>query len=138
MKTNNFRLGNLINNDNEIIEISNGRVTCWGCSFSGMVYYEGNEIKPIPITEERLIKYGFKKEHDPFSWYYIKEIRESDEYDTFNICVRLYDNGTIKVLVETGSNSILVAGHTYTEVKDYFVHQLQNLYFILAGKELVK
>jgi hypothetical protein len=66
-------------------------------------------IKPIPLTEEWLLKFGFKKENN-FTWGNLKmELKQKE--DGF---------------------SIWLGADLYLE----HVHQLQNLYFALIGEEL--
>ena len=73
--------------------------------------------KPIPLTEEWLVKFGFEKTYDDLNWYikgnycfsFLKEldlIVFKIKFQTVGIC-------TIK-----------------------YVHQAQNLYFALTGEEL--
>jgi hypothetical protein len=78
---------------------------------------EGEEVKPIPLTEEWLFKFGFKFDGH-CSWWKNKLIELTidtgeDEYSVFN------DNG----------DYITLKGIKY-------VHSLQNLYFALTGEEL--
>lgn len=75
-------------------------------------------VKPIPLTEEWLIKFGFEldlKHGD----YLVNQIYQADFYyyviDSFE-----YNSG----------------GYSHCEVKIEHVHQLQNLYFALTGEEL--
>lgn len=72
-----------------------------------------NQIKPIPLTEEWLIRFGFGGTRE---YYYDTEIGAIEFYfeDEILVC-DIYDsrNKNIK-----------------------YVHQLQNLYFALTGKEL--
>jgi hypothetical protein len=75
------------------------------------------EVKPIPLTEEWLFKFGFK--FDGHCSWWKNELIEltidigEDEYSVFN------DNG----------DYITLKGIKY-------VHQLQNLYFAIKGEEL--
>lgn len=80
-------------------------------------YMHNDEIhSPIVITEEWLLKFGFKK--PAHSWNGDKfHLSEWDAYP-LNWCVAMNKNGA--VLVE----------------KLKYVHQLQNLYFALTGEEL--
>ena len=86
---------------------------------AGLINCTLDEIKPIPLTEEWLIKFGFKtseKQWNTFSrsHYYLCE---KDE-----LCFKLHETKNIFYM------------HKYEHIK--FVHQLQNLYFALIDKEL--
>lgn len=69
-------------------------------------------FEPIPITEEWLIKFGFEK---------IK-----NEYYTIN--------DIISFIIDLKICYILIDNKLEIEIK--YIHQLQNLYFALTGKEL--
>ena len=76
-----------------------------------------NELKPIPLTEEVLLKCGFEKNniHKDPSMYeycidYMPYIRTIDNSKTFEI--------------------------SFYATRIEYLHQLQNLYFALTGKEL--
>ena len=71
-------------------------------------------FKPITLTEEWLIKFGFKKYRGNFYGDYILNGYKLDEQFKFFV---------------QGSSVVL------RELK--YVHQLQNLYYSLTGKELV-
>lgn len=75
--------------------------------------------KPIPLTEEWLLKFGFK--------YSLKfnDFMFKDQNDVFEI--KPYKNGFLNSVI-WHYNEIL------QEIK--YVHQLQNLYFALTGEEL--
>ena len=72
---------------------------------------------PIPLTDEWLVKFGFDK-----SGY--KDI-EVDE-------IFMYKNGSASI----GGWDACCDSHCY-HVKIRYVHQLQNLYFSLTGKEFI-
>jgi len=72
--------------------------------------------KPIPLTEEWLIKFGFELE-GYYKKYPLYSVMQHDESEL--ICIgSINDSGNI----------------CCSNVK--YVHQLQNLYFSLTGKEL--
>jgi hypothetical protein len=77
-----------------------------------------DNYRPIPLTEEWLLKFGFEVNTDYASednnWYdYLKNyVRISMPYFTYN-----FENGE-------------------SEIEIKYVHQLQNLYFALTGEEL--
>ena len=111
MEANELRIGNLISLSNRICKIA--EIYTKGC----LVYdLEDNQdtledferIKPIPLTEEWLTKFGFKKNN----MYWI---------DDTNIGFEFYKNGNIK-------------WNQPHNIK--YVHELQNLFFIFTRKEL--
>lgn len=85
------------------------------------IWDKSEEYSPIPLTPEILVKSGFVIKHSsidvygkPFSRYKLK-----------NITIFFRDG-----LLESISVS-------ETKIKDFkYVHQLQNLYFALTGKQL--
>ena len=80
------------------------------------------EIYPIPLSEEWMLKFGFEKEEVD-----APAIATWNEWwlDGFEISSR----GT-----EGGSENQFYYGVVTREVK--YVHQLQNIYFALTGEEL--
>lgn len=91
----------------------------------GIQMFEENRItlEPIPLTEEWLLKFGFKKASP-----------SENNYDN-NSAYEIESWG--KVALRSG---VLVSDEWYfldgmtSEIK--YVHQLQNLYFALTGQEL--
>lgn len=82
-------------------------------------------IEPIPLTEEWLLKFGFKKEGDLNWWSVPKE----SNYKAHHL-MKMKNAWTWFIdFDDTGDNTHLVAGFNY-------VHQLQNLYFALTENEL--
>ena len=81
--------------------------------------YEIENIKPIPLTEEWLLKFGFERDVSDL----IIEINNHSElsFDEDLDCYLSIDNGH-----EWNS----------TDINIKYVHQLQNLYFALTGEEL--
>ena len=68
-------------------------------------------IKPIPLTEEWLLKFGYTEE----------------------------DFETGKIIIVTENNKLIgfiINKYSYSPIIKY-VHQLQNLYFALTGTELI-
>ncbi len=68
-------------------------------------------IKPVPITEEWLLKLGFIND-------------DAQRYFKNGIYLILYDEGC----------TIL---HNQIHINYFYVHQLQNLYFAVTGEELI-
>ena len=73
--------------------------------------------KPIPLTEEWLLKFGFG---------YRDSISYSGWYSPIHAgrSIRIYKDG------------VWGYKYAYSEVSLVYVHQLQNLYFALIGEEL--
>lgn len=77
------------------------------------------DVEPIPITEEILLKCGFEKE--PFSSKIYKI--NTDDY-----CVIYYFEGnTLDVRTKDGNRVSILCKH---------IHQLQNAYYLVTNKEL--
>jgi len=118
---NQVRIGNLVDFD--------GRIeTVYAIRNSGTDFYRGKTkngvmmqsyvweaIKPIPLTEEWLLKFGFDKDVDDFY---------------LDINTVLFVSYNDDEFVHLKSNHL----ETIASIK--YVHQLQNLYFALTGSEL--
>jgi hypothetical protein len=126
MKANELRIGNLVNSQrgiSRIVEISNTEISYvhFQIPDEEIGLWEDGKVEPIPLTADWLLKFGFEKEKYP----------DCFVYDNFVVFV---NTGTVigmpigKLYVSTGLVS-------YTVPLEY-VHQLQNLYFALTGKEL--
>ncbi len=87
--------------------------------FEGLnsLYDDIKNIKPIPLTEEWLLKFGFR--HVMNNWYNLHA-----NGNTFN--VYLFEDGRYRVEIVSQSIGVFE-----------FVHTLQNLYFALTNKELI-
>jgi len=78
-------------------------------------------IKPIPLTEECLIKFGFKQ------WGTYKHLWKIKNIHGFTI-------------IKESENEYFLNEYPYYRFINNpmkYVHQLQNLYFALTGKELI-
>jgi hypothetical protein len=118
MKANELRIGNLIftGDDNMVFKVQHGTIR-------GVLYNHLN-VKPIPLTEEWLLKFGFEKaKHWEGGTIYLK--------NRTHLEIRLY-KGEWLAKIYYGVN---VANHINLPFKGC-VHELQNLYFALEGKEL--
>lgn len=107
LKANELRIGNLLNTINGIKKVSN-------ITIDGYCWFTDNQCEAIPLTEEWLIKFG----------------KKADSNDSFGGFIIPLPNGNGLRIKDNKWN----AQHSETKVD--FVHQLQNLYFALTGKEL--
>lgn len=96
---------------------------------AGLEYY-----KPIPLTKEWLLSFGFKqtyKDHDSYFSYknFTVCIRDASRYNTkYYFSVTVY-NGERKSSRSVGDEGLRVK-------KKKYVHHLQNLFFEIRGEEL--
>ena len=106
MKANELRIGNYV-------QFSGGaiyKVDMLYIGFGGLEFW-----KPIPLTEEWLLKFGFEKKGCNWELPNFRfHVNKSVNYDGFLFC----------------------DGYSVITEKIQHVHQLQNLYFALTQKEL--
>jgi hypothetical protein len=119
MKANELRIGNYVHGnpyDGVIKIFNNGK--CVIKHKSGIEKCEIKNLQPIPITEEWLLKFGFYK---TMSWTYEIELE-----------------GNLKLVYYLGEKGWSIGFKSYSDFANLkYVHQLQNLYFALMGKELI-
>jgi hypothetical protein len=121
LKANDLRIGNLFIEEHsneiiEVIELSKNAIV-----FSGNFKGEW-QAKPIPLTEEWLLKMGFEKDNS----YYLSPNKSSVEGFVDILC---FDLENLSFIVDMSEYS----GWT---VDCKHVHTLQNLYYALCGEEL--
>jgi hypothetical protein len=117
MEAKELRIGNYCK---EITHSKNGIVKVSKRHFEEI---EDNQIDlfPIPLTEEWLLKFGFKRNSCIKIGYSIGSVPQIDYYD-----------GCIQVV------TYCIDGEVTIELDHIkHVHQLQNLYFALTNKELI-
>lgn len=120
MKSNELRIGNYVNWNGQQIELD--RV-----SFQVHVINRNCEdIVPIPLTEDWLVKLGFEKEHfEENYWYELKLPIHS-----FNLLSNDIGSDAFYDKLE------FVFLEDCDEIQYRYVQQLQNLYHALTGEEL--
>ena len=97
-----------------------------GCSWCEYAPIETPSLKPIPLTEEWLLNFGFELEADEGDIKYFMNNRINRNYG-----VKLYDNEELYIYHEYPMSC------EYTILQEInHVHQLQNLYWCLCGEEL--
>lgn len=108
MKANELRIGNYtINENGGVVEMYSTRIRIFS---DGTINY-----KPIPLTEEWLLKFGFEESEN---------------------CYELEINGSISIFF-AGYLGVMIDGvFSFLDKDQFYVHQLQNLYFALTNEEL--
>jgi hypothetical protein len=133
MKASELRLGNLI--------LFRGNLTCLDSNYELFkslvdISRDDKRYKPIPLTEEWLLKFGFFKY--PNIWDTFRE----EIYDEFQLkitahTVILFSIPHInKSFIRCSYDKIYRFKENKSDYKIEYVHQLQNLYFALIGEEL--
>lgn len=129
MKANELRIGNLVNTSKGIRSCID--VMCDSVSFEDIECDILDNIEPIPLTEEWLLKFGANQHGNPDNiedMYHFKLTNNSALY----VCTQ---EGDIQY-ANTGKALYLIDGAPYGSFPCKYVHQLQNLYFALTGEEL--
>jgi hypothetical protein len=120
MKANELRIGNLVLDGNKEIQVFMLDVDL----DRDRVNYTGIEgLKPIPLTKEWLLKFGFEdvKQYNDFSFQKLMN-------DGLFFCL----DDSLEVYI----GQMQYFSHSLVVIK--YVHQLQNLYFALTQEELEK
>lgn len=132
---NEIRIGNWIqweDDSNEQIQV-NEITHITGEDYSATNYFFNGGLSldfiPIPLTEEWLIKFGFTK-HSHYEHLFFK--------DKFRYNINNFTVGILRDCAMEGESKKHACG--YPSLTDMVscgnVHQLQNLYWCLCGKEL--
>lgn len=100
------------------------------------IHSDGIELQPIPLTEEWLLKFGFKAWDNKKTIYTLE--RDIDEYN--NTCFRFWFKQDELIFDyiqnETHPTESVFDDKNIIRLKIQHVHQLQNLYFALTNEEL--
>jgi hypothetical protein len=131
MEANELRIGNYLKTDREcqddyveVVEIYNEN---YFCTCSAGLNYQKEHVKPILLTEEWFIKFGFVIHNKPNGYTeYIKYKQGTKQY--------LHKLYTFKVSDNDWGGKFAFSGTIQTKLKH--VHELQNLYFALNNEEL--
>ena len=118
---NDYRIGNLVNDNYMVIEIDANGLGLVDANLpddlASYIYVEYENIKPIPLTEDWILKFGFNKYGE---WFII------------NNMFAPYINISIK------HNKTTIGDNEEYDIEMIkYVHDLQNLYFALTRKELI-
>ena len=120
MKASELRIGNLVDLGNRIAKIS--EIYHTACTVLDLeetqdTIEDYERTKPIPLTEEWLLKFGFELDI------------EDDGYSKGKYKVSVSDEGCIFFIYDS---------YYPIEICEFkYIHQLQNIYFALTGEELI-
>lgn len=107
MKANELRIGNWVNNNEEDYQITSATIA--------QLERGDSTAKPILLTEEWLVKFGAEK---------VNQIDWVLKIGSVVFCFRFYKEWYSSI------------GSIYLSDRIQYVHQVQNLYYCLCGKEL--
>lgn len=128
MKANELRLGNHVLNENkhevvfQLVTELNGEYLV----IEGINNTPEHEITPIQLTEEWLLKFGFEKCINSVTHWFKKQISPS-------VYLGIDIIGATSITEEFQNEFICLV---FLPNKVQYVHQIQNLYFLLTGEEL--
>jgi hypothetical protein len=123
MKSTELRIGNYLQGKTRFVKVTKIYSEHAIGIGSGDPYYVSGEnpcLTPIPLTEEWLLKFGFKKNIDT-------------SYSRNDISLFIDKRLKTNLFLQENMNDFKWFGY---ECKIQYVHQLQNLYFALTGEEL--
>lgn len=114
MEAKELRIGNLIEFDCEIRTVDT-RLIAYMSNCERLK--QNHPFQPIPLTEEWLLRFGFKKRND-------------GDFDLFKF-------SEVDIVISKDFDLWKCDGICFSVNALQYVHQLQNLYFALTGEELV-
>ena len=133
---NELRIGNLVEcfGIREVVAVKKHKIKVQHESKHGNFIIEwcpitSFSLEPIPLTEEWIVKYGFNCINRPKMAFKLYHNNENADFSS----LILKEVGNNPVWVYAGNNRWTINPFT-VEIK--YVHQLQNLFFFLAGREL--
>ena len=138
MQANELRIGNKLlvyDNIDTIGEVSYNSIIC---GYTGYSNLDKGYVEPIPLTEEILLKCGFvkvKNKDKEDLREYIGHTSQKARYaifDTDIFITKVDKRGLLWRNIEC--DFMVLFYHKSIPIK--YLHQLQNLYFVLTGQEL--
>jgi len=131
MKNTELRIGNLVDHNYGISTVNMIRGNDIGLYDSGLALWGTtiDKIKPIPLTEEWLIKFGFGKS---LGYDFGNSLKQVHYFFWHGVCIIFSDEFWYSVKKYDGGTS----ENYEPEIEIKSVHQLQNLIFALTGLEL--
>lgn len=135
IKATELRIGNLVeinlfgkkNKDEDDYEIPSTGIT-----INHLVSFFEISIRPIPITEQWLLGFGFKEKSFDFTI----PISECELVKLMLIPHDEFPSESSVCVIQSNEDDSEEETVFLSDIK--YIHQLQNLYFALTGKELIK
>jgi hypothetical protein len=122
LQANEFRYGNLVNDNYQVVEIDSSVLGLTDMynedDTASYVYFEFASIKPIPLTEQWLLDFGF-------------ELKFDDEDDN-----SIYVLNEFEITKDCFKEDFWLDAKIITPDRIETVHQLQNLFHSLTNEEL--
>jgi len=115
MEAQELRIGNLVMDNAKVKIVTSGMISNWD-----IIKRDYGGYKPIPLTEEWLVRFGFILE----DLSYMKNIKARMKLVFFDGIISQFS-------IMQDNKEISFASNQIKEI-----HQLQNLYFALTGEEL--
>jgi len=126
MEAKDFRIGNFISDTNASDTFfAMVKKLDYSRCYYGLFHSAYSDLKPIPLTEEWVVRLGFNKWQDRYCLEAWSPGHPSQRFD-----IDWKDGNVMMKSRYQGEDDNLLMRH----IKN--VHQLQNLYFALTGKEL--
>lgn len=138
MKPEELRIGNWVKYRGEPAKVEQLRVNCLGIANSD-VLVDYNEIEPIELTEEVLLKIGFYKKSIGDELYrYYKEVCIDNYNYLFDFAVIPKDEyaGLKVTRAENEDDEDDYYSAIFYNDNIKYLHELQNAYYLMANKEL--
>ena len=107
-----------------------------GNSISEYSPLDSLSLKPIPLTEEWLLRFGFESDNYELHETYLIDISRPERYDHDSyLKILVMDDDCYVDISEKEIHPDTIENNVNLKQIQY-VHEVQNLYFVLTGEEL--
>lgn len=121
MKATELRIDNFVRVNDLLVTVNRIEIEKFWATYKNLLFFSGSETSPIPLTEEWLVKFGFKNSPNNLKL-----------FRSFGYGLYIDEDGDCRIFTSHGGLEM----RWITTIK--YVHQLQNLYFAVSGQELIK
>lgn len=135
MKANDLKIGNYVNIEGDVVKVKEIYEKSIHYTYGEYESYATEDfIHPVELTEEILVKIGFKKERQLISYLFYLDY-EIDKDNIILVKYIIYPKAPslLKIIASQGGNyecfEFIKRGIKY-------LHELQNAYYCLTGQEL--